>query len=147
MDLETFLKIAGVVLTVVGLFFAGYQIRETNKTLVFTTEQGLYKESRDILKFIADNPSIFQAAQVEDISNLDAKERVKLSGQIGILLNFYNSILIHKSAEYISTEFRNRVVQDFCLVAKLPQVNKRLPTKPEQPYQELGNIARSSCHG
>jgi hypothetical protein len=145
-DLETSLKVAGVGLTVVGLFFTGYQVREANRTLTFTTEQGVYKESRDILKFMADNPTVMIAAQAEDISNLDAKERFKLSMQIGVLLNFYNSILIEKNAGYVTAEFRKSLIEDFCRLASLPQISKRLPNKPDQPFQALARVKRSECH-
>jgi hypothetical protein len=149
MTLETFAKAAGVVLAIIALGFTGYQIRETNKTLIFTTEQSLYKESRDILKFIADNPSLMQWAKMEDVSSLDEKDRVKLSAEIGILLSFYNSVLVEKNAAYISPEFRQALITDFCGLSKLPQVGKRLPAADRlgQPFEALANIKRRSCNG
>ncbi|TWB86880.1 hypothetical protein FBZ93_1256 [Bradyrhizobium macuxiense] len=146
-DLESSLKLAGAGLAAAGLFFTGYQIRETNRTLVFTTEQGIYKESRDILRFLADNPGALIAAQSEDVSTHDAKERAKLSSQIGVLLNFYNATLVERNSEYISPEFRKSLVADFCILAKLPQISKRLPDKPNQPFQTLAQIKRSDCNG
>jgi hypothetical protein len=145
-DLESTLKVIGVGLTVAGLFFTGYQIREANRTLVFTTEQGVYKESRDILKFLADNPGALIAAQADDISNLDSKERLRLSSQIGMLLNFYNSMLVERNAEYVSPEFRKSLIADFCSLSKFPQISKRLPDKPDQPFQTLARIKQSDCH-
>ncbi|WP_342724165.1 hypothetical protein AAFG07_34580 [Bradyrhizobium sp. B097] len=146
MDMEAYLKLAGVGLTVAGLFFTGYQIREANRTLVFTTEQGVYKESRDILKFLADNPSALVSAQADDISNLDAKDRAKLSSQIGVLLNFYNSMLVDRNSEYVSAEFRRSLIADFCILVRLPQISKRLPDKSDGPFQTLARIRRSDCH-
>jgi hypothetical protein len=146
-DLESSLKLAGVGLAAGGLFFTGYQIRDTNRTLVFTTEQGIYKESRDILKFFSDNPGALVAAQSEDVSTLDAKERAKLSSQIGLLLNFYNATLAERNAEYVSPEFRTSLIADFCIMAKLPQISKRLLDKPDQPFQVLAQIKRSNCRG
>jgi hypothetical protein len=146
MDMEAYLKLAGVGLTVAGLFFTGYQIREANRTLVFTTEQGIYKESRDILKYFAENPGALVSAQADDFSNMDAKDRIKLSSQIGILLNFYNSMLIERNAKYMSAEFRRSLISDFCSLAKMPQISKRLPDKPDQPFEALAQVKRSDCH-
>jgi hypothetical protein len=146
MGLETTVKIIGLAIAIAGLFFTGYQIRETNKTLIFTTEQNLYKESREILKFIADNPSIIQLAQSDDISNLESKERNKLSSQIGILLNFYNSILLENNKDYVSSEFRKSLILDFCILSKFPQIKKRLPELAGQPFETLAKIKQIKCH-
>jgi uncharacterized membrane protein YqjE len=53
---EKGLKFVGAGVAILALFFTGYQIREANKSLIFTTEQSLYKESREILKLIAEYP-------------------------------------------------------------------------------------------
>jgi hypothetical protein len=146
-SIENALKIIGTVIAIIALVFTGCQIRETNKTLTFTTEQGVYKESRDLLKFIADNPAVMQLARSEDISQLDENARIKLSAQIGILLNFYNSILLERSRSYVSTEFRAALVSDFCSLIKFPQIAKRLPAKNDKagPFQNLARIKSESC--
>jgi hypothetical protein len=109
-SLENSLKVLGALAGIIALGFTGYQIYETNKTLLFTTEQGLYKESREILKFIAENPSLIQDMRSDDISKLDEKARAKLDAQIGILLNFYNSALLDKTKRYVSAEFRDALI-------------------------------------
>ena len=142
--METFLKIVGTLLAIIALTFTGCQIRETNMTLTFTTEQGVYKESRDLLKFIADNPNTMQFARAEDVSQLDEKERIKLSAQVGILLNFYNSILLERSRNYVSAEFRDALISDFCSLVNYPQIRKKLPDK-EGPFQNLARIRNENC--
>lgn len=68
MDIENPLKILGMGIAAAGLFFTGFQIKEANKTLIFTTEQNLYKESRDILKYISNNPKIYTLAHSADLT-------------------------------------------------------------------------------
>jgi hypothetical protein len=142
---DTVIKVIGLILTVAALVFTGYQIRQTNKTLIFTTEQGLYKESRDILRYIADHPAMVTAAQLEDDSLLDLKAKVELNAQIGVLLNFYNSILSNRNQPYVSPEFRRDLIKDFCEVAKYPQIKKRIGDAPDKPFHALYEIKRSSC--
>jgi hypothetical protein len=144
--LENGLKVLGAVAGIIALGFTGYQIYETNKTLLFTTEQGLYKESREILKFIAENPSLIQDMRSDDISKLDEKARVKLDAQIGILLNFYNSALLDKTKPYVSDQFRDALISDFCGLSKYAQIAKRLPTQPGKPFQSLADIRKSKCN-
>ena len=146
LSLETGSKVVATIAAIFGIFFTGYQIREANNTLVFTTEQGIYKESRDILKFIADNPALMQQMRLDDISKLDENARIKLDAQVGVLLNFFNSALMPKNEGYISDEFRNSLIVDFCSLAKLPQIGKRLPTQAGKPFENLANIRRSKCN-
>ncbi len=146
-DLESWLKILAAVVAIIALFFTGYQISETKNALIFTTEQNLYKESREILKFMADNPALLQMMQLDDISKLEEKDRSKLAAQVAILLNFYNSVLLKQNANFVSPEFRKSLVSDFCIVAKFPQISKRLTVdKPGQPYSALADIKRRDCN-
>jgi hypothetical protein len=145
-NLETVTKITGAILGILGLFFTAYTIYETNKTLIFTTEQNLYKESREILKFIAENPAIMEPATPDDISKLDRKERLKRQAQIGILLSFYESILTEGNAPYVSADFRKSLIEDFCQLVKFPQININFSERRDQPYTALANIKRSKCH-
>lgn len=149
--LEPLLKIVGAIAAIIGLFFTGYQIREANKALIFSTEQSIYRESRELLKFIAENPSLLRNASLSDSSKLSPEESIKLRAQVGILLNFYNAILQDRNAQFVSEAFRNRLISDFCGLVKLPQVKLRLPEKsvlPENqvPFETLASIQRTNCH-
>lgn len=145
---EFCLKVLGAVLAIIALFFTGYQIRETKNALIITTEQSLYKDSREILKFMGDNPTLVQMMQADDVSKFDEKDRFKLSAQTGILLNFYNSVLIVKNEGVVSPEFRKELIADFCKLAKFPQISKRLPAsdKPDQAFHTLAAIKRRDCN-
>jgi hypothetical protein len=50
---------------------------------------------------------------------------VELALQIGVLLNFYNSILSKRYQPYVSAEFRHDFIKDFCDIVNYPQVKKR----------------------
>lgn len=62
-----------------------------------------------------------------------------------MILNFYNSALIAKNSDYISSEFREALRPDFCAWAKLPQVARRLSPDKGKPFQALASI-RSGCN-
>lgn len=145
-DVENVVKIAGLVVGIIAIGFTGCQIRETNKTLVFTTEQNFYKESRDIRKYIADNPGMIVAARENDLSKLNENDKAKLSMQVGLLLNFYNSILQERNKRYVSEDFRRTLIDDFCIIAQWPQVAIRLPDTPNKPFHRLAELKRSECH-
>jgi hypothetical protein len=154
MTTESMVKWAGLIVGIIALFFTACQIRATNKTLVFTTEQNIYKESREIRKYMADNPELVARARLSEISQLTENESTKLRMQIGMLLSFYNSILQENNKRYVSEDFRSSLISDFCIMAGWPQVAARLPNlstppavsnKPP-PFRLLAELKRSHCN-
>lgn len=138
--------IIGLCVAIMGLFFTAYQIGEAKNALVSGNEQVIYKESREILKFLTENPDLLHMMQSADVTKFSERDRVRLDAQIGWILNFYNSSL-RTGATEVTAEFRKTLTDDFCRMARYPQVSERLKSKQQgQPFFLLSSIRQRDCN-
>lgn len=152
-DVEFYGKMIGGGVAIIGLFIAivglgatAYQIREAKNALVSGNEQAIYKESREILKFLTENPDLLRMMQLADVTKLNERDRARLDAQIGWVLNFYNSSL-RTGATQVTAEFRRSLTEDFCRMARFLQVSERLKAKQEdQPFFLLSSIRQRDCN-
>jgi hypothetical protein len=144
--IEFWSKVTTLVVAVGGIWLTVSQLSQAKDAVVFANEYNIYKDGRDLLKLFIDDPQLYRSLNVDDINKVAEQNRDKVRAQIGTLLNFYSFTLGKRGEDYMSSDLRQRLIDDFCQLVRLPLVAARLTARnPNEPYFLLTTIKRDQC--